>query len=243
MRLALVVALAGCDGVFGLTQLPPATDGTPLPDAPFDGLVAHYPMDALGSTLASCMPDATGRGHDGACVGGTMPGVVGGIVDQAFDFAGNVQIHVPHATELDTTSGFTVAAWVRVSQAPPLGGFECPFNRLLGQACANSWQVCLDSADVYFEVGSMGNFVPPGLAVDAWHQVAIEWDGTMYFAWIDGILVGSGPSTVMFDANDIVVGTDIDGGVVSGPYTGLLDDLRIYNRALTQSELAALPGR
>jgi hypothetical protein len=40
----------------------------------------------------------------------------------------------------------------------------------------------------------------------------------------------------------IVVGNDIDSGAVTHPFTGMLDDLRLYGRALGADEVARLSG-
>ncbi|MDX2024075.1 MAG: LamG domain-containing protein [Deltaproteobacteria bacterium] len=73
---------------------------------------------------------------------------------------------------------------------------------------------------------------------DAWHHVAYTFDGTLHACYVDGVLVGSsttpaqtGPTTVARLANSPGQGE---------PFTGWLDDARIYDRPLSAAEVAHL---
>ena len=84
---------------------------------------------------------------------------------------------------------------------------------------------------------------PTGVTGDAWQHVACTYDGAAAGAWIDGRQVGT---TQMFGAlsstqNDpIAIGASSDGTNTQNNFTGALDDVRIYRRALSAAELAAL---
>jgi Concanavalin A-like lectin/glucanases superfamily len=45
---------------------------------------------------------------------------------------------------------------------------------------------------------------------------------------------------IPFDADTLTLGADLDGGVIVAPLTGRLDDVRIYNRALSAAEIVTL---
>src|SRR5262245_37181325 len=102
--LLLVLALAGCQRLFELKTFErdaPTVDGPAAAD-----LVAHYPMDDI---TAGILTDVAG-GHAGHC--GSCPAPTNGHIDGALLFDGVTdQITVPSAPPLETTSGFTVAAW------------------------------------------------------------------------------------------------------------------------------------
>lgn len=77
----------------------------------------------------------------------------------------------------------------------------------------------------------------------AWHLAAISWDGTIKRVYIDGQLAGQGEAALAGSTGtSIVVGNDIDSGAVIHPFTGMLDDLRLYGRALGADEVARLSG-
>jgi sialidase-1 len=73
----------------------------------------------------------------------------------------------------------------------------------------------------------------------AWHHVALERAGSQMLMWVDGVQVAAGPAvagsvseTVSFQ---IQVGQRLDGAF---PFNGSLDEVRMYNRALSTSELS-----
>ena len=77
-----------------------------------------------------------------------------------------------------------------------------------------------------------------------WFHVAITWDGTTKQLWVGGESVATASvSGLQFDSNPVTFGADIDNGVQDVPMTGILDDVRIYSRALSAEELAALAAQ
>ena len=61
----------------------------------------------------------------------------------------------------------------------------------------------------------------------------------------DGVLADSEPSVQVHFTNGgtITFGADTDnGGQQSSPFVGIMDDLRIYDHALTSAEIATLAG-
>jgi len=78
------------------------------------------------------------------------------------------------------------------------------------------------------------------VGVAAWHHIAIRWDGTTKTISLDGADVGTDQATCDFIDQSIFIGADFDSGADEFDYSGAVDDLRIYDRALTQLELAQL---
>ena len=87
------------------------------------------------------------------------------------------------------------------------------------------------------------------LSVDEWHHVAFTADGSTLRLYQDGVEVGSasytgGLSTPLMSSLAIGVKTDNTGespdGANPGYWDGKIDDVRLYNRALTASEVALL---
>lgn len=249
LRVLALFALCGCDILFQLQTVPPVDARADAPaDATIGGLVAYYPMDDLGSTLSTCMKDPVGH-HDGACVGGE-PTVVAGAIGNAYKLDGVLNIRIANAAELDTP-GFTVAYWRNLVTSPAMkaDGYECPVNRVYGTATDDSWQVCAESQGTYWKVGETSSSSGVMVQVGEWHHVAITFDGAAFTIWLDGALLGSGTATVAIEPTDpIVLGMDLDGDGVgnfmpSATFDGLLDDLRLYNRALSPAEVAELAHR
>jgi hypothetical protein len=75
---------------------------------------------------------------------------------------------------------------------------------------------------------------------NAWHHVAIVSDGTTVRAYIDGTQSGSAQNlTLGATSGPLQVGAYIDGSSNSDYFSGTLDEIHIYNRALTATEIAS----
>jgi concanavalin A-like lectin/glucanase superfamily protein len=232
---ALVMLCGGCDVLFELQTVPDARpiDAAPT-DAPIAGLVAYYPMNELGPT-ATCMTDARG-GPAGACHGTVS--LVTSNHDHGYQFDGTAYITVPEQSAMPAP--FTVAMWIRVAQALT-ANYECAANRVYGSGAANTWQICLITGGVYFGGGD-GSYLQPDatFADGGWHLLAITYNGASIQGVIDGRLQPVSPSNVFFDAQPIVIGVDLDAGSASAPYYQQIDELQIYDRVLSETELAML---
>ena len=76
--------------------------------------------------------------------------------------------------------------------------------------------------------------------VNGWNQIAVTYDGSSEKAYVNGAFESSyTPSPA---PNVSLTSVSIGGKIFSGDiaFTGLIDDVRIYNRALSASEIAAM---
>ena len=86
---------------------------------------------------------------------------------------------------------------------------------------------------------------------DAWHHLAVTWDGTTNIFYLDGVEYGiTIPGTVnTVLTEDVVIGTGIRQafGTTTGRWAnGLIDDVQIYDETLTATDIANLfanPGK
>jgi hypothetical protein len=257
VRWLALVAVVGCSFSPGtLHERPPhdasrdsVLDTAPPPDALdlASDLVAYYPMDALPAT------DATGHGHDASC-DGACPTVVAGERGSAYAFA-KQRLDVPADAAFDTETG-TIAAWLAFDAFPTPGQHACPFGAVFMAATnGNTWQLCYQDATLglFFQDGSGGESVVGSAAAIGsgdWHHYAIEWTDASIDLYIDGgHAFGSAISPLVFDpAGILTLGADrLDngaGGAGSGsievPLFGRLDDVALFDRALSPAELAAV---
>lgn len=250
VRAALVLLLIGCGSVAatspgqdaGGPADAPIADTAP-PDAGDHGLVAWYPMDDQPQTP---IIDATGRPHQGQC-GGTVsicPTSTIGRIGTGYSFDGKKEMFtVASATDLDTATGFTVTVWVNRRSSTS----GCVVNKGFGAGSDNSWQACInDDRMTFYSAGGGTTDVLTSsnnpLSLGTWHHFALWWDGATMTkaAYIDGLRTAVNNAPIDFDADPITVGADLDAGVITEPYDGLLDDFRIYNRPLSDAEILAL---
>jgi len=198
-----------------------------------NGLVAWYKFDEGSGTTAN---DSSGQGNHGTLTNG--PSWVSGVLGSALHFGGtNDAVVVPDSNSLDLTN-VTIAAWMWVEDNTPSvyiglaskgGGWGYNGYQLMMNIYGGTrWEV--DG------VGMYGNV----LATGRWQHVASTWDGTTKRVYLDGVLDTSETGGSL-TANSLPLGI----GRILTPVTeeslvGSLDDVRIYNRALSADEIRDL---
>ena len=204
-------------------------------------LFAHWKFDeGTGSTAA----DSSGNGHTGTLNGPawTTLGQIGG----ALDFDG-VDDRVDVGTLSVPGSGVTLAMWFKADD------FGVSDARLISKSTGTA------EADHYFMLstvdsggmklrfrlktqGSTSTLIAGSgtLSPGVWTHAAVTYDGTMMRIYKDGGPVGSTPKSGSMDAGNsvqVAIGRNPTG---YGPFDGLIDDVRIFTRALSDAEIQAL---
>jgi hypothetical protein len=186
--------------------------------------------------------DRSGQGNNGTITGG--PRAVPGKVGQGFEFSNSKSIVLSTSAFDLTSSSFTISAWFKtVSTGSNLGIYtkSGASSRIkLYQTGGSTLRFRLvNSSAVGVSIDTSGININDG----AWHQVAATFDfsnaaGVVY---IDGVSRGSGtgPSGDLDASPSVHLLGQGDGGNAES-WNGSLDELRIYNRALTAAEVLQL---
>jgi hypothetical protein len=202
------------------------------------GLVAHWKFDEGSGTSAS---DSSGNGHTATLVGGAS--FVSGRQGNAVSFDGNDdRVVVPHAADLDFGNGsFTVLLWFKtseVSQRYLMAKNYSPSQPFWGIAvCGPGVE---QGVNGYVHDGSKTSQAPDKLnyADGQWHYLAFVRDrGALQLRLhMDGARV-----TTAADASGSVANTAaLLIGDIATPgykYRGLIDDVKLFNRALSPAEI------
>jgi hypothetical protein len=163
------------------------------------------------------------------------------------------QITVAGETNFDSTAG-TIMFWMRSSGvADPNGNPATLFDRLSGTGNGNGIVVAQDpDGTVLFQIGS-GTSSNAGIPSSAktlsnnhWHQVAVVYDqsgSTASAIYIDG----QPDSSEYLSPWTWQAGQELELGLSHDTnswqaYTGLMDDVRFYNRVLTAAEITSAYG-
>jgi hypothetical protein len=77
------------------------------------------------------------------------------------------------------------------------------------------------------------------IPINAWTNVTGTYESGIWKLFINGVLIQSTTSTIAFN-NDVNTPLTIGNSGNFEPFNGRLDDVRIYNKALTQSEITYL---
>ena len=219
--------------------------------------VAYWTFDDGSGTTAA---DASGNGNTGTL--NNFPGdnsewitgrIAGGLKFNA-DASGVDYVSVPDAPALnfDTRLTFTLAVWVRGPAAGQANGAGI-ISKGTG---AGGEQYTLDSHTdlvtsgyrIYIRNGSGASFALPSTVAPTgrWQQLVGVFDGFLgtLQLYVNGQLVAScaGSTTLQPNTHEVSIGNRQSGAATAYnlPFTGLIDDVRIYNRALKSNEVQQL---
>jgi hypothetical protein len=199
-------------------------------------LIGWWKLDEISGTIAA---DSSGYGNDGTVVGGSQ--WVSGYIDGALDFDGDDDyVDCGYNPIFDTANEMTLAAWVTIRSIPT--AWSCVIAK--GEY---SWRISSENLETRFHFGitiwSASNPSIPGdtaVGLDEWHHVAGTYDGENINVYLDGTLDGTVATTspIGVNAANVLIGENPE--AAGRNWDGLIDDVRIYNRALSPAEIGEL---
>ena len=215
-----------------------AQTGAIISNAPLSGLVAWWKAENNAN-------DSAGN-NSGFWIGTTS--YTNGEVGQAFNFNGANYVQVPDAPSLRFTTAITVEAWVKIRT---FNGVMAVVSKTGGPYVnQGSFDLSIEgSGQPYFNVDTTNGadgLAPSSIAIttNQWIYIAGTYDGSTVKIYVNGQLEGTTPwSQVIFPGNNpLVIGCGLQ-SPSSSPYAfvnGLVDEVSIYNRALSASEIALI---
>jgi hypothetical protein len=200
------------------------------------GLVAAYSFDAGSGPTAA---DASGKGNNGTLTNGPAWSAAGKF-GSAIVFDGvDDSVVVPDATSLDLTTGMTLEAWVNPSAN---GGWrtvlfkEQATDLVYGLYAFRSTGVA--NGQVFIGGSERMVDAPAVTPLNTWTHLAVTYDGATLRLYSNGTQVAQVAQTGSILASTGVL--RIGGNAIwSEWFKGLIDEVRVYNRALTAAEVQA----
>jgi hypothetical protein len=175
--------------------------------------------------------------NDGTLMGGAT--YAQGIVGKAFSFDGTDDyVEIPHSSSLDITGAITIDAWIYRNSSAHTG--------LLNKGAIGTngvYDLALYQNKFYFRINGAALNMPSNadIPVNAWTHIAGTYDSATSTAkiYINGVLdnTQSYSGTINTDTNPLHI------GLYGSPnlfFSGKIDELEIFNRALTQTEIQAI---
>ena len=210
-----------------------------------DGLIGYWQFE---NNETNEIFDSSGNGNNGELINGTRGE---GKTGNAISLTGSDDSHasIPASASLNSyTDQFTVTAWVFPTVPPD------DFNPVVARQTLNvahpdqfylgfgpqdgiqyKWHLGTDN-------GSVGDIYAGTVDFNRWIHLAGTYDGEIMRLYVDGVEIANQFLTgnIPVDANPVTIGAEENGDIpldVVGEFEGLIDEVRLYNRALTASEI------
>src|SRR5207244_2899749 len=196
------------------------------------GLVAAYGFnEGTGTSTA----DASGNLNTGSVNGASWTSTAK--FGKALTFSGTSNVSLASATSLDLGGAMTLEAWVRPTN---LSGWRPVVVRELTGALAYALyandNVSRPSGWLRTSGVSQSAVGSASLAMNTWSHLATTYDGSVLRLYVNGVQTGSRAvtGTIATSTQPLRLGANV---VSSQYFRGQIDEVRIYNRALTAFEI------
>jgi len=229
---------AACALALLITLTAPAWSGT--------GPVAYWKFDEGSGTTTA---DASGNGNTGTLVNGPS-WVTGRVAPNALSFGSptSTYVNAGHGTSLANvyTAGMTVSAWIK-----PTGAGGGGRGRIVDKD--DAWFFNMNSTNALgftvdqYATAPATRVSGTGITLNTWQHVVVTWDGTPHGStihfYINGVAsdgAATDPSGALSDDSALSLSIGNRSADLARTFSGAIDDLRVYNRVLTATEITAL---
>ena len=230
-----------------------------LANSLLNGLLAYYPFTGNSA-------DSSGNGNNGSVFGASLTTDRNNKPNSAYSFSTNAaavgaignEIYVNNNPSFNTNS-LSISLWVNpnayfwnANPNPPLsslidrfeGGYSNPNSQVWGinLSSNNVSAYILSAASTNAQSNTTVNSTST-IPLNSWSHIVFTYDGNLLKLYINGVLNSTVTSTVVINTNStsgISIGESRQSNGNWFNFGGKLDDISIYNRALTQSEITYL---
>ena len=206
----------------------------------------HYTFADVAGAVVRDVSDA---GHDGALEGkeGRLPQVVDTPYGPALELlkGSGHGVRVKWADDLACADGLTVMAWIKPTEVKRhLAVVAGKGDRVKGRP-ASGYRLSVSWNRLMMDIGLGGEtgqrlFSPRwSISAGAWAHVAMTFDGSRMLVYINATVAGEHvlpkPAAIARFKRDLTIGKYFWNDAY--PFTGLLADVRVYDRALDEAEI------
>jgi hypothetical protein len=188
-----------------------------------NSLVAYYPFNGNANDLTSNGRDFTVYGDT------TLTNGKDNSSNSAYSFDGDGD-YLEYTTNIPSFDNYTISLWVMPATT---GTYKAMFSSY--DNSSNGFQIDLDETNFRIRIASGGSMVLSTADLGVWTFIAFTYDGTNSIGYINSVSdnESTGGTT---EFNRFRIGMNRNGKKY---FAGAIDELKIYNRALTASEISS----
>lgn len=182
-------------------------------------------------------------GANNGTVTGATPAT--GYLGRGYSFDGvDDLIDIGNDASLNIIGNITISTWIKINVLGTNYGIVGKL-KIFDTAALTQYHLSIATDNnLYFQIsdGTTKEYanIAHGFSINTWNHVVSTWNGTHIQIYINGQLKKTQASTInsmQSTANNAWIGRSPDS--VSFPFNGTIDEVRIYNRALNQTEITA----
>ncbi|MBM3200035.1 hypothetical protein FJZ53_03780 [Candidatus Woesearchaeota archaeon] len=216
-------------------------------------LLFHFDNDSNYDINDTHAYDYSGYGNNGTVYGGAN-WTPDGRINGAFIFEGtNSYVQVA-----DTGNGILNPSYISIEMWMKITGFTADYMDIIGKRPGTNdagfvWELSNEDTVTshYLHIGDWRNIAYNYTSFDTWYHVVTTYDGSNYRLYVNGAEVAGSPvvvsGTYTQTTNPLSIGAGAPIGTWPRYFNGTIDEVAIYNRSLSASEVLAhyqrgLPG-
>jgi gliding motility-associated-like protein len=217
-----------------------------LPTNLKDGLVGYYPFCGNAN-------DESGNGVNGVVSGATLTADRFGNTNSAYNFNGtNNYITIANVASNTFTSTFSISVWIKPaagygSGSSPNGNQNQVVSKWgYGGVNNAAYSLGVDQSGYAFtgvhngSVSSSAYSTPTTLAINNWHHLVSTLSGGILKLYVNNVLVKTITNSVNSQNSRYTLDIAREALGNYGYFKGVIDDIQIYNRALTACEVTQI---
>jgi hypothetical protein len=244
----LVISNAGnADLEFEISGVPHGSNagGGATNALPVEGLIAHFPFNGNAD-------DESSHGHDGSVNGAALTADRFGNADSAYDFNGS-SAYINCGNIINGFSNFTVMAWINIDRFTdtrymgPWSQMKSSYNtgngNYLFYTGSDTGVGCFGMSMRWDDGVGIDTRTSYAVPMNAWHLISQTYDGNSVRQYDNGTLINETVTGehILSSEWDFLIGKTFayPGYLTTDYFDGQIDDLRVYDRALTEEEILA----
>jgi hypothetical protein len=200
-----------------------------LPTNLQNGLVGYWPFNGNAN-------DSSGNGNNGTVNGATLTTDRFGTANKAYTFDGNDYIEIQDSPSLNFSDQFSLSFYVK-NEEPVGGWYMCVNKDNWGESGIVTF--IAENKFFYSKPEHAGWIISTDLSANSWDLITITNNNGLSTLYKNGQFIMSDTIPIINNSESLVFGGSHNGGVI-GSFKGILDDIIIWNRALSLSEIQQL---